>query len=240
MLSLTSELQVGAKLRKNAEDIIQERRNVFNHLSSKRIEIPHHVQKAVSKFLTTRVRRKNTKDKCSVINTLCCGRMKQKLLDKKYIELYDKDREKYIGFSLKQNLSIYKMVNKLLEEEILLLGKVYSDTIKNINFHNLTDLFEYHIETNDVEMRSNKNKLDDEIRSFSPVSSDDEKGENNSDIVEINSNSLDIENIVLDVNETNKGSIELTSLSQDNIYSEEFVEEMKEFVDVSANNALQN
>lgn len=238
MLSLTSELQVGAKLRKNAENIIQERRTIFNHLSSKRIEIPHHVQQSVSKFLTTRIRRKNTQDKCSVINTLCCGRMKRKLLDKKYIEL------------TQQNLSIYKMVNKLLEEEVLLLGKVYSETIKNIDFHNLTDLFEYHIETNNIEMRSNKNLLNDDIRSYSPMSSDDEE-EQDTHKLEIETPPIDIENIVLDINQAVNDNIELTTMeiqettnkisdTEDISPSEKFVKSMKEFVDVSMNNSVQD
>ena len=254
MLILTSELQVGAKLRQNAEDIIQTKRSVFNHLSSKRIEIPHHVQQSVSKFLTTRIRRKNTQDKCSIINTICCGRMKRKLTDKKYIEL------------TQQNLSIYKMVNKLLEEELLLLGKVYSDTISHIEFHNLTDLFEYHIKTNDVEMCSNKNKLDNDIRSFSPVSSDDEEGKSNKNIkIEVNSDQLNIENITLDIDENKIGDgIELSNIVQDITNeiddteidefeideieidetgepspSEQFVKSMKDFIDMSANGVLQ-
>ena len=252
MLSLTSELQVGAKLRSNAEDIIKDKRNIFNHLSSKRIDIPHHVQLGVSKFLTQRVRRKNNTEQCTCFTKyFCCGCVQRCDNDKKYIEL------------TQQNLSIYKMINKLLEEELLLLGKIYSDTIKHITFHGLTDLFEYHIETNDVEMCADPKCSNDYTRSFSPVSSDDGDEFNEcihtnvdddngvksgvttiaNEQITIDTPTVDIENVILNMEHSETDGIELISHESNTSNaqlspSDKFVKSMKEFIDASANAAL--
>jgi len=221
MLQLSSELQVGAKLRKNAEDIIQTMRSEFNKLSSKRIEIPNNVQQYVSRYLTKRVRRykktelpKNPDKKCHCSNFLCCCcRSKEKrLIDKQHIEF------------TQQNLSIYKMVTKLLEEELILLAKIYNDTISRIEFDHFSDLFQYHIHTTDVDIIS---QTTDNVRICSPVSSDDESNLSINDI--INTNQHSVNNIKLNMNEYKISSRELININDNtltNIFTNESVDDI--------------
>ena len=216
MLQLSSELQVGAKLRKNAEDIIQTMRSEFNKLSSKRIEVPNNVQQYVSRYLTKRVRRyrkkeipKNPDKKCHCSNFLCCCcRSKEKrIIDKQHIEF------------TQQNLSIYKMVTKLLEEELLLLAKIYNDTISRIEFDHLSDLFQYHIHTKDIDIITNTNE---HVRICSPVSSDDEGDVKLHSVINTTQNSIN--NIKLDMNEVELSSTESITIN-DNIITNMFTNE---------------
>ena len=190
MTPLTNELQVSSKLRHNAEDLISSNRAAFNELSFKRIEIPKSIEAKVSMFLTYRLKSEISQriHKRSSKNVYNCFMRPNRF--KQYVEM------------TKQQLSVYKMTQKLMKSELLLLGKTYNNIISDITFKTETDLFEYRITTKSVQL------LEKQINgqhNYSPISSDDEdsddENENDNDD-KINIERKDTNMVVINIDET--------------------------------------
>ena len=167
---LTSELQVGAKLRNNAEELICNKRNEFNKLSSKRLEVPKSVERAVSLFLTKRSRLVRTQMDLNRrhMYQCCCKSLFDKM---RYGIKYDNNLN--VEFA-QQSLSIYKMNLDLVKNELFLLAKIYSDIISEIQFDHFSDILRYDIITNDVNLNLNNDPNKNGMTSYSPISSDDD------------------------------------------------------------------
>ena len=184
LFRLTSELQVGAKLRNNAEELICNNRAEFNKLSSKRLEVPKYVERAVSLFLTKRarathmrmIRENKFRFQKHETQLMKLGRM---LVDKVCYGI-GSDNHMHVEFA-QQSLGIYKMNLELIKNELFLLAKIYSNVIAEIQFDHLSDILHYDIITTDVNLVKNNNI--EGVVSYSPVSSDDESDSVTNEVV---------------------------------------------------------
>jgi hypothetical protein len=164
MTIMTNELQVSSKLRNDAEELISKHRSTFNELSFRRIEIPKSIEEKTSIFITTRKKRnmelERSKNSCYTRYTICrCSTCMRPNELKNIIEL------------TQQRLSTFIMTRKLLYNELLLLGKSYSNVISDIAFKTDTELLDYKITTKSVKLIEN---MVNGEKQYSPISSDGE------------------------------------------------------------------
>jgi len=142
MFSLLSEMQVPIELRKQAEIIIKEKREEFNNVNSKNMNIPSNIRSEVSqilvekKFLKMNQEIKSCSDRCCNLSD-CCR-----------INHYHSINVA----TTKRKLSQYISINKLLEKEILSLLTYYPNEITQIVFDNDSDLFKFRIYTEDFKV----------------------------------------------------------------------------------------
>lgn len=139
MYSLLSELQVGILFRKNADDLINSKKEEFNSINSKQFEIPNTIRSQVTKFLMTNSRKTTIEDITK--NYGCCKR---------------NEKFNYI----KKQLSLYHSVSKELEKELVEITHFFSDKIKKIEINTHYDLFNYKIIYFDSNIITSKNTLD--------------------------------------------------------------------------------
>lgn len=142
MFSLLSEIQVPIDLRNPADKIIIEKREEFNLISSKNLEIPSSVREQVSKFLIENRYNEKTKNNISWYMRLsnCC----------KLSHYY-----KINVSSTKRKLSLFNNVNLMLEKEILSLLLYYPEDIDKIKFDKNSDMLKFEIISKDFKFHKN-------------------------------------------------------------------------------------
>lgn len=146
MYSLLAEIQVPISLRKQADIILKEKREDFNNVNSKNINIPPNIREKVSKILVEKKYLEKTVNNPSwYILSNCC-------------------RINYIHSinvaNTKRKLSHFISINKILEKEILSLLIYYPNEITHIIFDNENDMFKFKIQTEDFKV--NKDKIENE------------------------------------------------------------------------------
>ncbi len=158
MFDLTSELQQGENLRQNAVNVIRDKRNEFNKLCTKRINIPSHIKIKVSKYLT---KNKHYDLDIKYINVIskCC------------ITCYNRQHHKKLLIDeTHRRLDIYYIVNDIIKKQLLRMGEIFKNDIKTIKFNERSHLIHYEIVKNDVYMMNENTDSDDVIKRYSPMS----------------------------------------------------------------------
>lgn len=135
MTELTSQLQVGVRLRTHAVAIIREKQARWNHLNTKVLDIPNSVRISVSTILTDAVWTKwRTKHRDNYFRTSCSAcTARRKLLA---------DQVKHT----RRKLGLYYNTNKLLLSELENLAEIFEDMIEEMEIsENPKDIFDYRI-----------------------------------------------------------------------------------------------
>jgi hypothetical protein len=158
MFDLTSELQQGENLRKNAVEIIADKRQEFNKLCTKRINIPSHVKISVSKYLTKSKHYDMDIKYINIISKCCITRYNRQHHKKKLID------------ETHRRLGIYYIVNNIIKKQLLRMGEIFKNDIKTIKFDESSHLIQYEIVKKNVYMINDNTDTDDAIKRYSPRS----------------------------------------------------------------------
>ena len=164
MYSLTSELQVGMEFRNDATAIINAKKDEFNSVSARQIEIPQYVHKKVSSFLMTKrlvenrikkaqiQRNEDERITCGLSScipgcfTICCCFYWLTYCFKS--RCCDKTENDYNMEKIGTKLSLFHTINKELTNELLELMNIFKDEVKGLQFDRRNDMFNYEIINN--------------------------------------------------------------------------------------------
>ena len=168
MYSLTSELQVGMEFRNDATAIINAKKDEFNVVSARQIEIPQYVHQKVSSFLITKrivenrikkVQEQKNEDyqqiqraTCGVPScipqcfTVCCCFYWFTYCFKS--RCCDKTENDYNMEKIATKLSLFHTINKEMTNELLELMNIFKDEVKGLQFDRRNDMFNYEIINN--------------------------------------------------------------------------------------------
>lgn len=168
MNSLTSELQVGIEFRNDATVLINAKKDEYNAVSSRQIEIPPNIHKQVSQFLVTKrnVEKhiREVKERSDFENrqyqqifcganlfeqfccSICCCFYWFKYCCKS--RCCSKTENDYNMEKIATKLSLFHTINKDLTNELLELMNVFQDEVKALAFDTQNDMFNYEIMNN--------------------------------------------------------------------------------------------
>ena len=165
MYSLTSEIQVGMPFRNDATVIINAKKDEFNSVSCKQIDIPQYIQKQVSEFLMKKrnadiriqeaqeQKKRDRQEQRSLfcggptLSSLCCCCFYWcgYLVKSRCVE---KTEEDYNMESIGTKLSFFHSINKELKNELLELVKAFPNEVIELHFDRKNDMFNYKIINN--------------------------------------------------------------------------------------------
>lgn len=168
MNSLTSELQVGIEFRNDATVLINAKKDEYNTVSSKQIEIPPYIHKQVSQFLVTKrnvekhiqeVKHQQEMEDLQYNRVLCGANIFEYFCCSICCCFYwfryccksrccSKTENDYNMEKIATKLSLFHTINKDLMNELLELMNVFQDEVKGLAFDKQNDMFNYEIITN--------------------------------------------------------------------------------------------
>ena len=139
MYSLLSELQMPIYLRKDAIEIIKSKREEYNNINAKHINIPPKIREQVSKVLVKHKYISEMQDNPTCYQSTC---------EISYCCKINRLHKTNIA-KTKRKLSVFFNINKILRKEILSLLLCYPDEIKEIIFDYESDIFKFKIHKKD-------------------------------------------------------------------------------------------